>query len=178
VATGTCDMPDKHDKSKDSLPDVPHPVVHSVDDETVGTESTPFDPAAYTGLSLHILVIDDEENICRILSEILTATGHTVTTLTSAEEALELLSSASFDLIITDLVLTGMSGWDMSKIIRDTYLDQEIIIMTGGDLNIKEMNQQEHVVRMVLYKPIDFTLLMNSITRIFTDHPTQNNRGE
>ena len=143
-----------------------------------GTESTRFDPSAYTGPSRTILVIDDEENICRILSEILTATGHTVTTLTSAEEALELLSSASFDLIISDLVLKGMSGWEMSKIIRDTYPGQEIIILTGWGPNIEEMNQQEHVVRMVLSKPIDFTLLINSITRIFADHPTPDTRGE
>ena len=143
--------------------------------DTALRESAQLDPTTYKGPSRHILVVDDEENICEILSEILKAAGHAVTTVISAEDALKLLTTHFFDLIISDLNLKGMSGWDMAKAIRDKSPAQDIIILTGWGSNIEELNLREHVVRHILPKPIDFTLLMNVAHRIFNDLPVSDN---
>ncbi|OGS00224.1 MAG: hypothetical protein A2V88_12030 [Elusimicrobia bacterium RBG_16_66_12] len=57
-----------------------------------------------------ILVVDDERPSVDIISRILSSRGHDVTGAASAEEALKVLQGASFDLVLLDLVLPGMTG--------------------------------------------------------------------
>ena len=57
-----------------------------------------------------ILVVDDERASVEIIARILSAHGHDIVGAGSSEEALELLSLASFDLVLLDLVLPGMTG--------------------------------------------------------------------
>ncbi len=57
-----------------------------------------------------ILVVDDEPPSVEVIARILTARGHAVTGAASAEEALEFLKNDSFDLVLLDLVLPGMTG--------------------------------------------------------------------
>lgn len=54
--------------------------------------------------------MDDERPTVEIIARILTASGHAVTGAASAEEALALMKGASFDLVLLDLVLPGMTG--------------------------------------------------------------------
>ncbi len=56
-----------------------------------------------------ILVVDDSPQISKALSDLLSASGYVVRTAPSAERALQILESATFDLIITDLKMTGMT---------------------------------------------------------------------
>ena len=58
-----------------------------------------------------ILVVDDEQDLCEILSFNIKTAGYDVTTVNSAEEALETIKSASgkpFDLILLDVMMGGM----------------------------------------------------------------------
>lgn len=57
-----------------------------------------------------ILVVDDERPSVDILNRILSARGHDVTGATSAEDALQVLKGSTFDLVLLDLVLPGMTG--------------------------------------------------------------------
>jgi CheY-like chemotaxis protein len=78
-----------------------------------------------------ILCVDDE-NIPRMLrSLILQKQGYQVITASSAKEALELLERQSFDLVLTDQMMPGMSGIELTKLIKAKSPDLPVIIVSG-----------------------------------------------
>ena len=65
-----------------------------------------------------------------------TASGYAVRTAPSAERALQILESATFDLIITDLKMTGMTGIDLAKQVLQKTPGLPVVILTGyGDMD-------------------------------------------
>jgi DNA-binding response OmpR family regulator len=83
-----------------------------------------------------ILVVDDSPQISKALSDLLSASGYSVRTAPSAERALQILESATFDLIITDLKMTGMTGIDLAKEVLQRTPNLPIVILTGfGDMD-------------------------------------------
>lgn len=65
-----------------------------------------------------ILVVDDEKDILELIDYNLTKNGYRVKTAGSGEEALELVKESDYDLIILDLMLPGVDGFDITKIIK------------------------------------------------------------
>jgi DNA-binding NtrC family response regulator len=78
-----------------------------------------------------VLVVDDEKNICLIVSAMLKEEGHDAQSVNSTEEALEVLATESFDLVVTDLALPGQSGLDLLKQIKETHKDTQVVMMTA-----------------------------------------------
>ena len=65
-----------------------------------------------------ILVVDDEKDILELIDYNLSKNGYRVKTVTSGEDALELIKENDYDLIILDLMLPGVDGFDICKIIK------------------------------------------------------------
>ena len=65
-----------------------------------------------------ILVVDDEKDILELIEFNLTSNGYNVTTTTSGEEALELIKKNEYDLVVLDIMLPGIDGLDICKIIK------------------------------------------------------------
>ena len=83
-----------------------------------------------------ILVVDDSPQISKALSDLLSASGYSVRTAPSAERALQILESATFDLIITDLKMTGMTGIELAKQVLQKTPGLPVVILTGfGDMD-------------------------------------------
>lgn len=78
-----------------------------------------------------VLVVDDEETLRIVMSNVLEDEGYEVTTATSAEEALEIFQANSFKLVISDIVMPGMSGIELLKEIKDISPETEVIIITS-----------------------------------------------
>jgi two-component system response regulator HydG len=78
-----------------------------------------------------ILVIDDDEAVRESVSRTLRSAGHTVQTARTGEEGLELASHGSFDVILSDLRMPGISGLDVLHRLREQRVDSIFIIMTG-----------------------------------------------
>ena len=66
-----------------------------------------------------ILVVDDEEDICEILQYNLEKAGYQVKCVLGAEEALSMFSSENFDLLLLDIMLGGISGLKLAKLLRE-----------------------------------------------------------
>ncbi len=77
-----------------------------------------------------ILVVDDEQAISRMIARALDRGGYVCMEAGSAGEALKLLESHAFDVVITDIRMPGMSGIDLLKSIKADY-DADVIVMTG-----------------------------------------------
>ena len=79
----------------------------------------------------HILVVDDEADLRRLIVEHLTLEGFEVESASSAEDAAEKMTRTAYDVVVTDLVLPGKSGVDL---LEDTLVRSPgtiVIIMTG-----------------------------------------------
>ncbi len=74
-----------------------------------------------------ILVVDDEQEIVRVLRRSLSAHGYMVLVATSGEEAMEVVSQQRPDLLLLDLLLPGMSGLEVCRKVREAsnVLSQE-----------------------------------------------------
>lgn len=87
-----------------------------------------------------ILAIDDEEDILSLVRDILTAEGFEVETALSAEYGITLLERYTPDLILLDLMLPGMDGWEFLRIIKsdERFKDVPVILLTcRGELRDK-----------------------------------------
>ncbi len=80
-----------------------------------------------------ILVVDDERDICEILSFNLENEGYEVEAAPSAEEALGRLSAGHYDLILLDVMMGGMSGYHLAEKLRREGNTVPIIFLTAKD---------------------------------------------
>ena len=78
-----------------------------------------------------LLVLDDEESICRILSVFFEKKGYDVTTAGTSAEAIRLVGGEAFDLGIFDLNLAGESGLELLRYFKSNFPELPIIIYTG-----------------------------------------------
>ncbi len=78
-----------------------------------------------------ILVVDDEESMRRMLTILLEEEGFPVEAVDSAESAIGALSKASYDLVLSDIRMPGLSGIDLLKWLREEELDSEVILLTA-----------------------------------------------
>jgi len=82
-----------------------------------------------------ILLVDDDPLIIAGTGSDLEEKGYTVTTANSGEKAIEWLAKSSFDLVITDLVMTPMNGIDVLKKSKELNPETMVIVLTGfGDM--------------------------------------------
>jgi DNA-binding NtrC family response regulator len=82
-----------------------------------------------TGAS--ILVVDDEERVRNLLSRLLGEEGYQVTAVASGEEALRMFEEDSYEVVLTDLMMPGMSGIDLLEQIRRINPEAEVILLTA-----------------------------------------------
>ena len=79
-----------------------------------------------------VLLIDDDEDVLRILAEALRSSGHTVLMGTDGTAGLKMVSGSNIDVIVTDLIMPGMEGLETITGIRVVYPEVKIIAMSGG----------------------------------------------
>jgi len=100
-----------------------------------------------------VLVIDDEPEIRGVLRDMLSSFGHTVVEAASGEEALACCDSAGMDVILTDLSMAGMSGWDVAAECRRRFPRVPLGFVTGWGDRLDPEETQRFGVRFVLSKP-------------------------
>ncbi len=112
-----------------------------------------------------ILFVDDDPALAELGGKLLTTLGYTVVTETDPQAALERFEKApqSFDLIITDLIMPGLSGEALAGAVLDKNPDMPIIACTGFSERFNESRLIEAGIKGVLYKPITIYHLANGI---------------
>jgi len=80
-----------------------------------------------------ILIVDDDDQVRRVISAIVESENYQVRTAEDGETALELLEQEPFDLVISDINMTGMTGVELLGHCRHCYPDLAVIMVTGVD---------------------------------------------
>ncbi|NKE03960.1 response regulator transcription factor [Mesobacillus selenatarsenatis] len=87
---------------------------------------------------MRILVVDDDVNIQRLVTIHLTQEGYQVFKANDAEEALSLIEKQNVDLAIVDVMMPGMNGFELTKILTDDWEIPVILLTAKGQLSDKE----------------------------------------
>jgi CheY-like chemotaxis protein len=120
-------------------------------------------------ISLRILVIDDMLPIVQFIEQALNRIGHKAICCTSGREALGLLSEQQVDLVICDLAMPEMNGWDVGREIRRLYEERRIpkppfIVLTGWrGQSLDKERIADSGVDEVMEKPLDMQRLQRLV---------------
>ncbi len=130
-----------------------------------GARMTPPGPAR----TARVLLVDDEDQVRDAHADALRAEGHEVVVASRGEEALALLAGGVFDLVVTDLSMAGMSGFDVALGVKKIRPAVPVILLTGWALSLSEERTRAAGVDRVLVKPCpleDFCSAVQEVLRM------------
>lgn len=120
-----------------------------------------------------ILVVDDQREILELAALVLERAGYRTATAGSGDEALERLARESFDLVLLDINMPGMDGWETLRLLRaDEQLADLAIVMFSvkGELADKVHSLQEGASGYIT-KPFVVDELLTRVQRVLASRP-------
>ena len=116
--------------------------------------------------TLNILVVDDQEIICELIAEHLSADGHRPVTASDSTEAFASFEAGAFDLLITDQSMPGLSGEQLARKVKERSPGTHVIMLTGfGDDLLNDGKPPEGIDR-ILSKPVSSEELRRAIFEV------------
>jgi signal transduction histidine kinase/ActR/RegA family two-component response regulator len=127
-----------------------------------------IEPAA---VDASILLVEDEPAVLSLLTDLLEGATYKVVIARTGREAVEKLIEGSFDVVITDLGMPEMSGWELARHCRDLYPELPVILCTGWGVELDEGLVEETGVRAVIAKPFSVIEVLGTVARILEESP-------
>ena len=112
-----------------------------------------------------IIVIDDEESICKLFKTLLTRSNYYVETFTESEKALQRFDEFSFDIVITDLQMPGTTGWDVAQHVKDNNPEIPVILITAALTEYDEY-LRELGIDYIIPKPMRIHQVLEVIEKV------------
>lgn len=114
-------------------------------------------------LHAKVLLVDDEEEFLKTLSQRLEMRGLKVTGATRGEVAVDLADKQNFDAIVIDLAMPGMDGLETLKKIKESHPEAEIIMLSGQGSVKTSIEAMKLGAEDFLEKPVDMKELLSKI---------------
>jgi PAS domain S-box-containing protein len=132
-------------------------------EETKGQESEK--PPAQ-GESVSILVIEDELDVRELLFDILVSADYKVKVASNGTKGLEICKEEKFDIVLTDLGMPEISGWEVAKAIKEIDSNTTVLLITGWGVEMEEEKLRESGIDRVITKPVRVGDLLNLVSEI------------
>ncbi len=117
-----------------------------------------------------VLVVDDEQNIRKLIQNEFSLEGHAVTTARNGEECLELIQKKQFDAILLDIKLPKLNGLEVLKKIKEKSASAEVIMITGyGDIQ-SAVNSLKLGAFDYVTKPFKLYELLSIVQKAISNH--------
>ncbi len=116
--------------------------------------------------SLKILIVDDNEQITKMLTTFLELKQHICTVANDGKEGLELIKENNSDVILLDLAMPEFDGYAVINDLEDNNLlkDRKIIVFTASTITQEELDKLvDRGVKSYILKPIDIDTLLSKI---------------
>jgi signal transduction histidine kinase/ActR/RegA family two-component response regulator len=110
-----------------------------------------------------ILLIDDDKTVRDVLSAILTEAGHQVVSVDSGAKGVETFDSGEFDIVLTDLGMPGMSGWEVAAAIKRRDPAIPVVMVTGWGKQLDEEDIRKNGVDFLLFKPFELVKVQSTV---------------
>jgi DNA-binding NtrC family response regulator len=122
--------------------------------------------------SLRILVVDDEKDMRIILDKFLSRGGHMVRTVDNGAEAITATQDEDYDLVLCDLVMAEVFGYDVIKEMNKLEKRPKVGIITGLGEKLKTTDEEGYEVDFILKKPFKFSELTEQINNAMNEECT------
>lgn len=100
-----------------------------------------------------MLVIDDEPDVLAVVRDLLTEEGYAVIEAVDGAEGLARCDAEPVDLVLADVSMPGMSGWEVAAVCRERFPEVPVGFITGWGDQLDPDQLERHGVRFVLAKP-------------------------
>jgi two-component system OmpR family response regulator/two-component system copper resistance phosphate regulon response regulator CusR len=128
---------------------------------------------------MHILVVEDDVQLARLVSSALTESGHDPIFVHDGERALDKAKEAPFDLIVLDIVLPGMDGFDVLRHLRSQHIASRVLILTGrGEVKDRvtglQLGADDYLPKPFVMR--ELVARVNALGRRYSEEPKLNLR--
>ncbi|MFB3816372.1 MAG: response regulator [Candidatus Methylomirabilales bacterium] len=113
-----------------------------------------------------ILVVDDEARLAQLLRTFLELQGHAVWTATDGPQGIALLGRQPFDLILTDLGMPEVSGWDVAREARRLAPRTPVVLVSGWGAQIEAEEVEAAGIARVIQKPYTFDAIRRVLAEV------------
>ena len=124
------------------------------------------DPAMPGVRSARVLLIDDDDAVRQVLRDLLMSHGHTVVEADSGEAALACRDVGSVDLVLTDVAMPGMTGWEVATACQERFPEIPVGFVSGWGEQLDPERARRCGVRFVLTKPVGGDELQRHMTAV------------
>lgn len=108
-------------------------------------------------MAKRLLIVDDEETLTFSLyqSFIRAANDYEIVTAGSGEEAIDKIKEQAFDVVVTDILMPGIDGFEVLKFLKDGYPSTEVVMMTAYGSNLHKERALSEGARYYVEKPFE-----------------------
>ncbi len=125
----------------------------------------------------HIAVIDDDEKITALLRRSLAFEGYEVTTASDGAEGLKLIAQKAADLIVLDVMMPKMDGWEVCRRLREAGIVSPILLLTAKDEVSDRVKGLDLGADDYLVKPFALEELMARVRALLRRRPERTDEG-
>jgi GAF domain-containing protein len=116
--------------------------------------------------ALRCLVVDDEPPVREVIGDILESAGHSVVSLGDGAEAIAHFAAQRFDLVVTDLAMPRVSGWQVARAVKQIAPQVPVFLVTGFGVELSPEERRTHGVDLVLVKPLQIQEVLDAVAEI------------
>jgi PAS domain S-box-containing protein len=136
------------------------------------SDSATSQPAAISDVAgPRLLLIDDQADLLQVLRTILEGKGYAVDLAMNGKDGIHLLSQQRFALVLTDLGMPDLSGWDVARKVREIQPRTPVVLMTGWAADIDQERLARGSVDAMLPKPFRSERLLEVIEGLLQGLP-------
>ncbi len=112
-----------------------------------------------------VVVVDDERDLAVMLARMLQGEGHEVQICTRGAEALALIEREPFDVLLTDVSMPDMDGWEVARRVKEIRPSLPVAVVTGWGSQYEGVDLADRGVDFLLSKPFTVTAARELVTR-------------
>ena len=114
-------------------------------------------------------MVDDEQEVAEVVADILGASGHTAVVVGAGQAAIERVAAERFDLVLTDLAMPGMTGWQVARAVKEKAPEVRVVLMSGFGVEVAPDELRSNSVDLVLAKPLQIRDVMSAVSAILRE---------
>ncbi len=118
---------------------------------------------------MKVLIVDDDEKICEGLEEMLAEEGYETTSVTSGEDAIKKLNKEDFNIVLTDLVMPGISGMDVLREAKRINPRIHVVMITAFATVESAVEAMKKGASDYISKPFKLHEVQNTLKRILEE---------